>query len=141
MNSSSLRRDSRTYCESPTMIVPHLQKARHRWLTRNARGKASSALGKKSQSISRRNRAVGANFLDKTLCRGEAHTGQSSGYDRNLIGQFPANVPLSLAVCPGFSLDEKVGGGSRLDCSAHNRVRLGCCRNHPTDERQPACQV
>ena len=32
--------------------------------------------------------------------------GRSAGYDRNLI----CNPLLSLAVCPGFSLDEKVRG-------------------------------
>jgi hypothetical protein len=63
-------------------------------------------------------------FLDKTLCRGEAHAGRSASYDGNLVGQFPANVPLSSAVCPGFSLDENVVGESRLDCSAHNCARL-----------------
>jgi hypothetical protein len=45
-------------------------------------------------------------FLDKTFCRSEAHMGRSAGYDRNLI----CNPLLSLAVCPGFSLDEKLGG-------------------------------
>jgi hypothetical protein len=65
-------------------------------------------------------------FLDKTFCRSEAHMGRSAGCDRNLI----CNPLLSLAVCPGFSLDEKVRGEVVSNVQLHHRVRLGCCRNH-----------